>query len=153
YAHGQGFAGGGQDVAEGVAAQALAYIGCDLQGAVARLRQVQVFRTNPQGDRAANAQRRATERQADAGAGVQFDFTALSVDTADLAFEKAHFRRAEESCYKQIRGLVIELQWRADLLDASTIEYYHFVGQGHGFDLVVGHVDHGGLQFFVQPGQ
>ncbi|MNO93619.1 hypothetical protein D3C76_852220 [compost metagenome] len=48
---------------------------------------------------------------------------------------------------------MIEIQRRADLLDLAAIEYDHFVGHGHRFDLIVSHVDHRGLQFFVQAQQ
>ncbi len=46
--------------------------------------------------------------------------------------------------------MVIELHGRADLLDAPAVEHHHLVGQGHGLDLIMGHVDHRGLQFLVQ---
>ncbi len=95
---------------EGVAAQPLADVGGDLQGAITRLRQIQVFGANPQGHRAADAQAGIAQGQADTGAGVQQHFTALTVQAGDLAFEKAHFRRAEEPGDKQVGWLVIQLQ-------------------------------------------
>ena len=110
HTHGQGFAGGGDDVAEGVAAQAFADIRGHAQRAIARLRQVQVLRTNPQGYRAADAQVGTAQWQADAGAGIQQHFTALAVQTGDLALEKTHFRRAEEPGDEQVGRLVIQLQ-------------------------------------------
>jgi hypothetical protein len=96
YAHGQRFAGVGGDVAEGVAAQAFTNVGGDLQGAVARLRQFQMFRANAQGHGAADTQVGGVERQGDARAGVQRDFAALAIDAGNLAFEEAHFRCAEK---------------------------------------------------------
>ena len=61
HAHGQRFTAGSIDVAIGVAAQALADIGSHAQGALTGFGQVQVLRTNAQGDRAAQAQRRAAQ--------------------------------------------------------------------------------------------
>ena len=78
---------------------------------------------------------------------------ALAVDAGDLALEETHLRRAEKTGHKQVGWLVVQLQRRADLFDAPTVEHHHLVGQGHGFDLVVGHVDHGRLQFFMQARQ
>ena len=39
----------------------------------------------------------------------------------------------------------------ADLLDDAVFHDGDAIGQGHGLDLVMGHVDDGGLQAFVQP--
>ncbi len=48
---------------------------------------------------------------------------------------------------------MVQLQRRADLLDTAAVQHNDFVRQGHGFDLVVGHVNHGRLQFFMQARQ
>jgi hypothetical protein len=48
---------------------------------------------------------------------------------------------------------VIQIQWRADLLDLAAVEHDDFVGHGHGFDLIVSHVDHRRLQVFMQAQQ
>ncbi|MCY1450426.1 hypothetical protein D9M71_672300 [compost metagenome] len=148
--HRQGFAGRGPHMAESVAAQAFADVGGDLQRAVARCGQLQMFRANTQGDGAADAQVGAAQRQADTGAGVQLHFAALAVDPVDLALEKAHFRCAEKACDKQVGRLVVQVQRRTDLLEPAAIEHDDFVGHGHGFDLIVRHVDHRRLQLFVQ---
>ena len=63
---------------------------------------------------------------------------------------KAHLRRAEKARDEEVGRMVIELHGRADLLDAPAVEHHHLVGQGHGLDLIMGHVDHRGLQFPVQ---
>ena len=44
------------------------------------------------------------------------------------------------------------MQRLADLGDLAGVEHDDLVGQGHGFDLVVGHVDHGGADALVQAG-
>ena len=53
---------------------------------------------------------------------------------------------------KQIGRFTVELQGRADLLDAPVIENHDLVGKGHGFDLVVGNVDHCGLELLMELG-
>src|SRR3712207_5966806 len=42
-------------------------------------------------------------------------------------------------------ALPIYLVRASDLLDLLILEHHDAVGQGHRLDLVVGHVDHGGL--------
>src|SRR5471032_1304192 len=152
-AHGQRFASGGNNVAEGVAAKPFADVGSNLQRAVAGLCQFQVFRADAQRHGAADAQVGAAQRQGDAGAGVQQHFAALAFDAGDFALEEAHFRRAEEPGDKQVGRLVIQVQRRADLFHFAAIEHHDFVGHGHGLDLIVGHVDHRGLQVLVQTQQ
>src|SRR3546814_13437044 len=46
--------------------------------------------------------------------------------------------------------MVVELQGRADLLDPAGAQHHDLVGQRHGLDLVVGDVDHGGVEVVVQ---
>lgn len=45
---------------------------------------------------------------------------------------------------------MVDLQWGALLFDSSVVEYDQSVGEGHGFDLVVGDVQHGGAQGGVE---
>ena len=47
-------------------------------------------------------------------------------------------------------GLVVEIERRADLLDEAVVHHDDLVGHGHGFDLVVGDIDRGGLQPLMQ---
>ena len=48
---------------------------------------------------------------------------------------------------------MIQLHRRAQLLDAAVVEYGDALAQGHGFGLIVGDVDHRGLELLVQLGQ
>ena len=47
-------------------------------------------------------------------------------------------------------GRAVELQRRADLLDAAGVQHDDAVGHGHRLDLVVGDVDHGRAELLVQ---
>ena len=51
---------------------------------------------------------------------------------------------------KRLAGAVVEVERRADLLDAAVVHDDDLVGHGHRLDLVVGDVDRGGLQPLVQ---
>ena len=46
---------------------------------------------------------------------------------------------------------MVELERRAGLLDDAALQHHDLVGERHRLDLVVGHVDHGGGEFVVQP--
>ena len=46
---------------------------------------------------------------------------------------------------KRVRGIVVQFLRRADLLDHAVVHHHHAVGQGHRLDLVVRHVNDGGL--------
>ena len=48
---------------------------------------------------------------------------------------------------------MVEVQRLADLLHVTIAQHNNLVGHGHGFDLVVRYVDHGGLQLCVKLGQ
>ena len=64
--------------------------------------------------------------------------------------KEVHRRRADEAGDEQVGRAVVELERRADLLDDAVVHDDDPVGHGHGFDLVVGDVDGGGLQPLVQ---
>src|SRR6266545_7406619 len=98
------------------------------------------------GGAAVGAGRRRCERQADAARPVE---SGLAV-VADRAFEEIHRRRADKAGNEQVVRPVVELERRADLLDQSVVHHDDLVGHGHGLDLVVGHVDGGGLEALVQ---
>ena len=53
-------------------------------------------------------------------------------------------RRADEAGDEQVGRPVVELERRADLLDAAVVHHHDLVGHGHGLDLVVRDVDGGG---------
>ena len=53
---------------------------------------------------------------------------------------------------KRLRGRVVELERRADLLDAAAAQHHDLVGHRHRLDLVVRDVDHRRPQALVQRG-
>ena len=61
-----------------------------------------------------------------------------------------HLGRPDEAGHKLVARSVVKLQRAADLLDMACTQNDDLVGHGHGFDLIVGHVNHGGFQAFVQ---
>ena len=69
---------------------------------------------------------------------------------ADRAIEHVHRRRADEARHEQIVGAVIKLEWCAHLLDDAVMQHDDLVGHGHGFHLVMRHIDGGGLQPLMQ---
>ncbi len=48
---------------------------------------------------------------------------------------------------------MVELERRTNLLDPPSVKHNDLGGERHGFDLVMGHVDHGRLQLLMQSGQ
>ena len=68
----------------------------------------------------------------------------------EAAGEHVHRRRADEAGDEEVGRRVVELERRADLLDAAVVHDDDLVGHGHRLDLVVGDVDGGGLQPLVQ---
>ena len=66
--------------------------------------------------------------------------------------EKIHLRTANELRHESIGGVAIEINRRADLLHPARTHDDNFVGERHGLNLVMGHIDHGRLQTLVQTG-
>ena len=76
------------------------------------------------------------------------------------ALEEVHRRGAEEAGNEEVGGFVVDFERGVDLLDDAFLEsgggvehgvHHDDAGaHGHGFDLVVGDVDHGGLETAVQ---
>ena len=66
--------------------------------------------------------------------------------------EEVHLRRADESGYEQIGGIVIEVLGSVNLLDETVLHNYDAGTHGHSFGLVVGYVDEGGLQALMELG-
>ena len=62
-----------------------------------------------------------------------------------LAVDEVHGRRANETGDELIGRLVVERDRLVDLLDMALVHDHDPVAHGHGFDLVVRHVDHRGL--------
>ena len=59
-----------------------------------------------------------------------------------LHLDEVHRRRADEGGAEQARRAVVDLEGRADLLDAALVEDGDAVPERHRLDLVVGDVDH-----------
>ena len=87
----------------------------------------------------------------DSGAAAS-SFTPMraSLTVATRTAEEIHLRRADEAGDEAIGRMVVELERRADLLDAPAAQHDDPVGHGHRLDLVVGDVDHGRAQPVVQ---
>src|SRR3984893_4904390 len=71
-----------------------------------------------------------------------FDFT--------FPLKKFICGEAMEAGAKRFFRRVVEFERRAHLLDDAVMHHHDLVGHGHGFDLVVGDVDGGGLQPLMQ---
>jgi hypothetical protein len=74
------------------------------------------------------------------------------IDPGRGRFDEIHLRTADEPGDEQVAGMVVKFQRRSDLFDIAGAQHHDLVGQRHGFDLIMGHIDHGGAQFLVQPG-
>ena len=70
----------------------------------------------------------------------------------DRRLHEVHLRRADEAGDEQVGRMVVELERGADLLDDAALQHHDLVGQGHRLDLIVGHVDHGGVEIVMQLG-
>ena len=64
--------------------------------------------------------------------------------------DKVHGRAADETGNKTVVGVAVQIQRRADLFDAARAQHHDRVGQCHGLDLIMGHIDHGCADFAVQ---
>src|SRR6266704_3126456 len=52
-------------------------------------------------------------------------------------WEEIHSRRANKTSHEQVRGMIIEFLWRANLLDDASIEKGDASAHGHRFHLVM----------------
>jgi hypothetical protein len=69
-----------------------------------------------------------------------------------VTLDEIHLRRADEAGHEAVARGAVKLKRAADLLDPAGLQHHDLVGHGHGFHLIVGHVDHRGLQALVQLG-
>ena len=67
----------------------------------------------------------------------------LEVAAANAAVDEVHCGSADKASDEKVGGLVVNLIGAADLLDDASAHDGDAVGEGHGFDLVVGYVDGG----------
>ena len=70
-----------------------------------------------------------------------------------LPFQEIHPRRADEARDKAVGGAIVKLPRGPGLRDHALVQDHDLVRQGHGLDLIMGHVDHRGFQIIVQFGQ
>ena len=63
---------------------------------------------------------------------------------------QVHRRGADEPCHKQIGRVIVDSFWSIQLRNDAFVHHRYPVGQGHRFDLVMGHVNRGDLQFMLQ---
>ncbi len=76
----------------------------------------------------------------------------VEVAAGNLGVEEVHRRRADEAGDEHVDRLVVQRLRRVELLQDAVAHDGDAGGHGHGFRLVVGHVDEGGLQPLVQFG-
>ncbi len=69
---------------------------------------------------------------------------------ADTPFQQVHCRAADKARHKAGGRFLVHFHRRANLLGDAFVHHHHALGEGHGFDLIVGHVQGGGVQATVQ---
>ncbi|MFT4959697.1 MAG: hypothetical protein ACI92Z_000773 [Paracoccaceae bacterium] len=62
-----------------------------------------------------------------------------------LTLDKVHLGATDKARDKFVGQGTAKLHRAADLFDITIMQHNDFIGYGHGFDLVVGHVNHGGF--------
>ena len=68
----------------------------------------------------------------------------------DPGLDEVHGRRADEAGHEAVGRLRVELEGLAHLLHPAVFHHDDPIAERHGLDLVVGHVDGGGLEAVVQ---
>ena len=130
------------EVDEGVAAQHLHHESLAGEGTgIAGFAQAKMFRSDADGHFRSDLDP-ASEANVDARAERQSNPGLVAVDGRNASLEEIHRRRADEAGDEPVGRILVELERRADLLDAAGIHDHDAVGQGHGLDLIVGDVDH-----------
>src|SRR4029450_2343130 len=69
------------------------------------------------------------------------------------AFQQVHLRATDETRYRNVGRLMIDLRCGAGLLNRSLMQYDDFVAEGQSLSLVMGHVNNRGVQPAVQSSQ
>lgn len=111
---------------------------------------VQVLRTNADGDLVALLHRARLHRDTLRLAGFVAHRDAIMRHRLHDSFHEIHLRRTDKTGDEAIGRRVIQHGRAADLLHIARRQHDDLVGQRHGFDLIVRHVDHRGLQLVVQ---
>ncbi|CAH0305944.1 hypothetical protein SRABI106_03900 [Rahnella aquatilis] len=109
-----------------------------------------MFRANTQVHAVALCRCRRGNRQNQRLAVIQFDHAVLFTRLAQRGRKQIHLRRTDKLRHKLIGRLVVQLQRRAHLLDVALIEHHNTVGKRHRLDLIVGDINNGDAQTFVQ---
>ena len=82
----------------------------------------------------------------------EFSFGAATGELGDLAIEEIHLRRSEEAGDKFIGRHVEQVHRRADLHDFTVLQHNDLVGERHRLDLVMRHINGGGIELAVEFG-
>src|SRR5262249_11272472 len=94
------------------------------------VRHLQVFRTNPE----------------DSSLGAD----ARNPDLGLAQLQQVHGWRPDKGGNECRRRLLVDVERIADLLDLAAIHYDEHIGQRHGFELVVGHINRRGVEAALQ---
>ena len=97
--------------------------------------QLQVFCPLGRGHRLGQGQRRAGDNR---------------LAARDLAGQDIHARRADEITDEGMGRPFKKLLRRPHLHHLALVHHHHFVREGQGFGLIVGHINHGVIKFAVQ---
>jgi len=111
-----------------------------------------MLRPHAHGEARAGPDSALAQRHRERVAAGDGDVGSAVVDGGDGAVQEVHMRRAGEAGNEAVGRPVVQLVWRAHLLDAARAQHHDAVGEGHRLDLVVGDVDHRGLEAGVQGG-
>ena len=76
------------------------------------------------------------------------EVASVALGRGDL--QEIHLRRSNKAGNEEIGGPLIKIHGPADLLNLAAIEDNNLVRQRHCFHLVVGHVNHRGLQITMK---
>ena len=112
----------------------------------------QVFRADAQRQGGAGGDAIGSYRDQQSVAAGQGDGDAVGGCGRRCDGQEVHLRGADEACYEAVAGVAVEFQRGAYLLDTAFVEDDDLVRQRHGFDLIVGHIDHRRLEVGVQLG-
>lgn len=70
----------------------------------------------------------------------------------DGAVDEVHGRAADEAGDEHVRRIVVDGERLVDLHDVAPVHDADAIAHGHGFDLVVGDIDHGRGETGVELG-
>jgi hypothetical protein len=80
----------------------------------------------------------------------QREALAFQARAADGTVQQVHRRRADKAGDKGVGRPLVDLERRSHLLPIAVLEDGDAIAHGHRLDLVVGNVDGGGLEPFLQ---